>query len=153
MTQDFSRSVAIDGKSSSREHPVPGEPKNHDAGSRYGLADPRYRAPRWPREGGSIKRPCEPSIAPKIHIIDQDTAFSAAVTSLLTSVGLASIHYTTADKFLAVANLNAPGCLLLEVGFPSLSALNFQARLSREAAIMPVVLMADQVRLPHPCAA
>jgi len=141
MTQDFSRSGAIDSKSSSWDQPVPGELKNPDAGSRYGAADPRYKAPRWPQEGGDMKPPRGPSIAPKIHIVDPDTVFSAALTGLLTSAGLASLQYSSADRFLAVANLNAPGCLLLEVGFPSLSALDFQAWLSREAAIMPVVLM------------
>jgi FixJ family two-component response regulator len=144
MRQDLLRPGAIDSKSSSWEHHVPGELKNPDAGSRYGAADPRYKAPRWPQEDGDMKPPRGPSIAPKIHIVDQDVAFSAALSGLLTSAGLASVHYASADRFLAIASLNAPGCLLLEVGFPSIRALDFQARLSQEAAIMPVVLMTSQ---------
>jgi FixJ family two-component response regulator len=84
---------------------------------------------------------CAPSIVPTIPIVDQDVRFGVAVSDLLTSAGMASTHYASPELFSAHANVDAPGCLLLDVGFPSTSALDFQALLSREATIMPVILM------------
>jgi FixJ family two-component response regulator len=112
-------------------------------GARSGGHDSRYKVPSWPEDGRDSASPSGLSIGPKIHIIDEDMAFGTSLAGLLASAGLESVHYPLADRFLAVADFNAPGCLLLEVGSPSLSALDFQARLSREAAIMPVVLMTE----------
>lgn len=81
------------------------------------------------------------SIAPKIHIVDRDATFGVALKGLLTLAGLASAYYASTAAFLTLANVAAPGCLLLEVGTPSTSALDFQARLSQEAAALPVILM------------
>jgi FixJ family two-component response regulator len=141
MTQDASRSAAMDRRLSSWEYHASREAKNPNARPQSEAIDSRYRIPRWPQDGSDMKTPRGPSIGPKIHIVDEDVAFGAVLTGLLASAGLASVHYALADRFLAVADLSAPGCLLLEVGSPSLSALDFQTRLSREAAIMPVVLM------------
>jgi FixJ family two-component response regulator len=141
VTHDVSRSTAIDNKSSSSKCQPSQEARNPDAGSRSGLVESGYKVPRWPQGAADMKGPRGSSIRSKIHIVNEDVEFGAALTGLLASAGLASVHYALPDRFLAIADLNAPGCLLLEVGFPSRRALDFQTWLSREAAIMPVVLM------------
>ena len=74
--------------------------------------------------------------------------FSAGVTRLTDPVGgLASETFATAEAFLSRARLDAPSCLVLDVGLPDLNGLDLQKRLAGRID-MPIIFITGYGDVP-----
>lgn len=85
---------------------------------------------------------------PTIFVVDDDEAVRSGLRMLLASGGLRSKLYPSAQAFLAEAEPDAPGCLLLDVRMPGISGLELQERLQQRRLLLPVILLTGHGDVP-----
>lgn len=89
------------------------------------------------------------SLAPLIHIVDDDASFRAAVARLLQSSGYRVALYGSANHLLReLPNSADIGCILLDVRMPGLSGLDLQACLAERGNTLPVVFLTGHGDIP-----
>lgn len=81
------------------------------------------------------------SPSPIVFIVDDDVSMREALTDLFRSMKFDAEAFDSAAAFLEKANLNRPGCLLLDVRLPGISGLDFQMQLERVGNRMPIIFM------------
>ena len=86
-------------------------------------------------------KPLSPFSSPTVYIVDDDDAVCDALGALLGSVRLGCEAFATAENFLAVANREMRGCLLLDVRMPGMSGLELQRKLQELGIMLPVVII------------
>ena len=89
------------------------------------------------------------SLAPLIHIVDDDASFRAAVARLLQSSGYRVALYGSAHHLLGeLPNNTDIGCILLDVRMPGLSGLDLQACLAEKGNTLPVIFLTGHGDIP-----
>lgn len=79
--------------------------------------------------------------SPIVFIVDDDVSMREALTDLFRSMKFDAEAFDSAAAFLEKANLNRPGCLLLDVRLPGISGLDFQMQLERVGNRIPIIFM------------
>ncbi|MCM2394573.1 response regulator transcription factor [Rhizobium sp. S95] len=79
--------------------------------------------------------------APVVFIVDDDVSMREALTDLFRSMKFDTEAFESAATFLERADVNRPGCLLLDVRLPGVSGLDFQVQLERIGNRMPIIFM------------
>ena len=85
---------------------------------------------------------------PTIYVVDDDDAVRDALGALLGSVHLHCEPFASAEDFLAVANREMRGCLLLDVRMPGISGLELQRKLQDMGVMLPVVIITGHGDVP-----
>jgi len=75
-----------------------------------------------------------------VYIVDDDDRFRNSLCALIESVGLQAEGWGDPEIFLKKANLDRPGCVVLDNRLPSLSGLEV-LRLLRQKSSMPAILI------------
>jgi FixJ family two-component response regulator len=83
-----------------------------------------------------------------VHVIDDDASWRTSVQRLLSTVGYRVALYESAEKFLATADLDAPGCILLDMRMPGLTGLQFQQRMVGMPYKLPIVFISGHGDIP-----
>jgi FixJ family two-component response regulator len=83
-----------------------------------------------------------------VHVIDDDASWRASVQRLLSAVGYHVALYESADAFLATADLEAPGCILLDVWMPGLTGPQLQQQLLDMGRKLPIVFISGHGDVP-----
>lgn len=84
-----------------------------------------------------------------IHIVDDDTAFRAAIGRLLRAHDYEIAEYPSADSFLGQVRTGVDaGCVLLDVSLPGLSGPDLQARLAELGSPFPIVFLTGHGDVP-----
>ena len=83
-----------------------------------------------------------------VFVIDDDADLRDGLSNLLRSVGLQVRAFGSATDFLESKLPDAPSCLVLDVGLPGLSGLDFQSELIRKNIGMPIVFMSAHGDIP-----
>lgn len=78
---------------------------------------------------------------PIVYIVDDDESMREALADLFHSMKIEANAFETAQAFLDGADLDRPGCILLDVRLPGLSGLDFQGHLDRMGSRLPIVFM------------
>ncbi|WFU91374.1 response regulator transcription factor (plasmid) [Rhizobium sp. CC1099] len=78
---------------------------------------------------------------PVIYIVDDDVSMREALFDLFGSMNLKAITFESPADFLAKANLDRSGCIVLDVRLPGISGLDFQTHLSNLGCTMPIIFM------------
>ena len=86
---------------------------------------------------------------PLIHIVDDDDSLRTAVLRLLSASGYEARGYASTGDFLLHANLEGPGCLLLDLNLPGPSGLELQEELLRRGVTLPVVFLTGRAGVPE----
>jgi FixJ family two-component response regulator len=86
--------------------------------------------------------------APTIHVVDDDDLFRAAVGRLLRASGYQVELYESADRLLAAAPNNGPGCILLDVKMPGLSGPELQSHLAERGNALPIIFLTGEGDVP-----
>jgi FixJ family two-component response regulator len=76
-----------------------------------------------------------------VHIVDDDPAIRAGLSSLVRAMGYAVRQYGSAGEFLASDLAAVPSCLLLDVRLPGTNGLDLQDSLRQRGIDFPVILM------------
>ncbi len=85
---------------------------------------------------------------PVVFIIDDDPSMRAALSDLLSSVGLDSRAFPSTEEFLRTERPDAPGCLVLDVRLPGRSGLEFQRDLVRSGITLPIIFLTAHGDVP-----
>ena len=83
-----------------------------------------------------------------VHVIDDDTSWRKSVQRLLSAVGYRVAEYESAMQFLETGDVEAPGCILLDLRMPGLSGLQLQQRLAETKRGLPVVFLSGHGDIP-----
>lgn len=83
-----------------------------------------------------------------VCVVDDDASVRESVKGLLRAEGLRVETYSSAGEFLARANPEPPGCLVLDVELPGLSGLELQRELFRTQAGIPIVFLTGHGDIP-----
>jgi FixJ family two-component response regulator len=76
-----------------------------------------------------------------IAIVDDDTAVRRAICRIITSAGLASEGFSSAEEFLSHSWDESPNCLILDLGLPGMSGLELQRLLAADHDQIPIVFI------------
>jgi FixJ family two-component response regulator len=83
-----------------------------------------------------------------VFIVDDDPSFRDSLQFLLESVGLEVRIFSSAQEFLAAADPEAPGCLLLDVRMPGMSGLDLQNELANAEISLPIIFITGHGTVP-----
>lgn len=82
-----------------------------------------------------------------VFIVDDDLRVCEALGELCSSRGVASVAFGSIDEYLAYSRPNRPACLVLDVGLPRLSGLDFQGQLG-DSYHPPIVFITGHGDIP-----
>lgn len=82
-----------------------------------------------------------PIVAPVVYVVDDDAAVRTSIGRLLTSVGLRSEIYGTADEFIRRVTPDHTGCVVVDMRMPGMSGLDLQATLQLAGVSLPVIFV------------
>jgi FixJ family two-component response regulator len=86
--------------------------------------------------------------APTVFVLDDDAAMRASIQGLLTSVGLRSETFGTAEEFLRSTRPDVPSCLVLDVKLPGVNGLEFQRELADAGVRIPIIFITGYGDIP-----
>jgi two-component system response regulator FixJ len=85
---------------------------------------------------------------PVVFVVDDDDLIRSAVRRLLTNADLATELYASGAEFLAQANIERPGCLILDFKMPGMNGLEVQAALKQRRVELPVIFLTGSSDIP-----
>ena len=85
---------------------------------------------------------------PTIFVIDDDVSIRRALESLIKSVGWQVRTFKNAQDFLRSVDIDAPGCLILDVRLPGLSGLDLQRSLAERKHHLPIIFLTGHGDIP-----
>ena len=85
---------------------------------------------------------------PLVHIVDDDSAIRDSLSLLMRSVGFESQTYSSAERFLDNADLESPGCLVVDVRMHGMSGLELQQVLNERGIKLPVIIITGHGDVP-----
>lgn len=88
------------------------------------------------------------SAEPTIFIVDDDAAVRDSMRALLSSVGLRSEAFPSAEAFLAGMDPERPGCILLDVRMPGVGGLGLQKVLAERGVSTPIIFLTGYADVP-----
>jgi FixJ family two-component response regulator len=83
-----------------------------------------------------------------VHVVDDDAGMCSALEGLFETVGLATRTYGAARDFLNSGFADAPGCIVIDIRWPDMNGLEFQAQLIEAGVRLPVVVMTGYGDIP-----
>jgi FixJ family two-component response regulator len=85
----------------------------------------------------------------RVHVVDDDASFRAAIERRLKKAGYEVVTYPSAQHFLdRMPSESEPGCILLDVRIPGLSGPELQGRLSELGLTLPIVFLTGRPDFP-----
>ncbi len=78
---------------------------------------------------------------PTVFVVDDDEAMRHSLEWLITSAGLRTQSFGSAEEFLRTYYPGQAGCVLLDVRMPGMSGMELQAYLAREEIRIPVIII------------
>jgi FixJ family two-component response regulator len=85
---------------------------------------------------------------PTVFVVEDDEAVRKLMRTLLTSVGLHTVAYGSAQEFLDRYHPQQCGCLVLDVRMPGMSGLELQQLLNVRGAVLPVIFVSGHGDIP-----
>jgi len=86
--------------------------------------------------------------APVVFVVDDDASVRSSLKFLLSTVGLQTETFDSADSFLHKKRSDVPSCLVLDVRLPGLSGLDFQRELAAQNICIPIVFLTGHGDIP-----
>ncbi len=79
-----------------------------------------------------------------VYIVDDDLAVLDSLKVLLESIGISAATFDCGNKFLAQADLNSGGALVLDINMPGTSGLNVLDRLAELKSNLAVIVISGR---------
>ena len=83
-----------------------------------------------------------------VHVVDDDASWRTSVARLLSAAGYRAALYESAERFLETADIDAPGCILLDLRMPGHTGLQLQQRLAQMRHALPIVFISGHGDIP-----
>jgi FixJ family two-component response regulator len=87
-------------------------------------------------------------VDPVVFIIDDDPSMLQAIKTLVETIGIKGITFSSGQEFLQSNLPDVPSCLVLDVRLPGLSGLNLQRELSERGAQIPIIFVTGHGDIP-----
>jgi FixJ family two-component response regulator len=78
---------------------------------------------------------------PVVYIVDDDVSMRESLEDLFRSMRIEALAFESPSEFLGNADLDRPGCIVLDVRLPGVNGLDFQSQLESSGSKMPIVFM------------
>jgi len=88
------------------------------------------------------------TMAPLIHVVDDDAAFRTAIARLLQACGYRVALYESGDRLLQSRPDSDPGCILLDIKMTGVDGLELQDQLAQRGVILPIVFLTGYGDIP-----
>ena len=85
---------------------------------------------------------------PVVIVVDDDDSFRNFLSRLVSTIGLKTVPFNSAEAFLAAPPPDCPACLVLDVQMPGLSGLDLQRRLAGGSRPLPIVFTTGHGDIP-----
>jgi FixJ family two-component response regulator len=85
---------------------------------------------------------------PVVIVVDDDDLMLAALRRVFASAKLKAELYNSGQDFLALARLDRPGCIILDVCMPGMDGLEVQRRLKQRGVETPVIFLTGAADVP-----
>jgi len=85
---------------------------------------------------------------PVVIVVDDDLSFRNFLSRLVSTIGLKTVLFASAEEFLAAPPPNGPACLVLDVQMPGLSGLDLQRQLTQGGRSLPIVFTTGHGDIP-----
>jgi len=82
-----------------------------------------------------------PKTEPVVFLLDDDSKFVTALSTLLEVHGLATRAFTKVDDFLTSHDPDCPGCLVLDVRMPGVTGLELQNLLAARGIVRQIIFL------------
>jgi FixJ family two-component response regulator len=79
--------------------------------------------------------------APIISIVDDDESVRDSLPDLLKEFGFVARVFASAEEFLEFGDLDATGCLVLDIAMPGMSGPELQQELKRRRRTIPIIFI------------
>jgi FixJ family two-component response regulator len=89
-----------------------------------------------------------PEPTPMVFVVEDDHSVREALAGLIRSAGWNVEVFVSAHEFLARPRIDAPSCLVLDVGLPGLSGLDLQAHMAELENDIPIVFITGAGNIP-----
>lgn len=76
-----------------------------------------------------------------VFVVDDEPTLRESLTEVMSSAGLPTRTYASAEEFLDDYDPLCPGCLILDVRMPGMSGLDLQHELVRRHITLPIIIM------------
>jgi RNA polymerase sigma factor (sigma-70 family) len=83
-----------------------------------------------------------------VFVVDDDDSLRDALKRLIRSVGLQVELFASAEEFLQRKQLDAPGCLILDIRLRGISGLDFQRKLAEANILIPIIFITGHGDIP-----
>lgn len=83
-----------------------------------------------------------------VFIVDDDASICEGLQNLLDSVGVPAVCYGSAEEFAGKWNAEQAGCMLLDARLPGMSGVEFQEKLRKAGAGIPIIFMTAHGDIP-----
>ena len=87
-------------------------------------------------------------IAGTVHVVDDDASWRTSVQRLMSAAGYNVVLYESAEKFLEGADLDLPGCVLLDLRMPGLTGLELQRHMADMRRKVSVIFVSGHGDIP-----
>ncbi|CZT37152.1 response regulator transcription factor [Rhizobium sp. 9140] len=94
------------------------------------------------------RKPAPDADMPVVYIVDDDPSIREALVDLFLSVRTGAKAFESARQLLDTADLERPGCILLDVRLPGANGLDLQAHLEKLGNRMPIIFMTGHGDIP-----
>ena len=85
---------------------------------------------------------------PIVFVVDDDASVRASLETLIACAGWQPMTFASAREFLSRPPLQAPCCLVLDVGLPDVNGLDLQKRVAAERSEMPIIFISGYGDVP-----
>lgn len=80
-------------------------------------------------------------MTPRVFLVDDQPAVLKALSRLLVSAGLEVATFGSAQAFLDSGNVDAVGCLVLDLAMPGMNGMELQQELVARVSALPVIFL------------
>lgn len=89
------------------------------------------------------------SARPRVLVVDDEASMRSALRRLLGSAGFRVELYESGASFLETADLEQPGCILLDVQMPDMDGLGVQRELLARRVALPMLFLTGAAAIRH----
>jgi len=86
--------------------------------------------------------------SPTVFVVDDYAPLRKSISRLLKAAGFVVTAFASAEEFLAQYDRRTPGCLVLDLGMPTLDGLELQRILASAGSLLPIIFLTGTADIP-----
>ena len=86
--------------------------------------------------------------SPTVFVVDDYAPLRRSISRLLNAAGFVVVAFGSAEEFLAQYDPQTSGCLVLDLGMPTLDGLELQRILTKAGSLLPIIFLTGAGDIP-----